>query len=111
MRAIYKNNYVDVWEISKTNEQPDWVKVAFEKKYLVWLDDKELRIVMDAIDESELKGLKRSFSKFLHSFIHRSILYPSRMFATGYVGDFLDLTNQMVVTKKRFKKKYQIVDF
>lgn len=110
MRAIYKNTYVDVWEISRTNEQPDWVKVAFEKRYLVWINEKELRIMMDAMDESELKRSKRSFSKFWHSFIHKSILYPSRMFATGNIGDYLDLTNQRVVTKKQFNKKYRIVD-
>ena len=32
IKAIYKDKTVDVWEISKNNEQPDWVKNAFKEK-------------------------------------------------------------------------------
>lgn len=34
MKALLNGKPVDVWEISKTNEQPDWVKKAFAENYL-----------------------------------------------------------------------------
>ena len=40
MEVKYKNKSVEVWEISKTNEQPDWVKQAFKENYLSWYDDR-----------------------------------------------------------------------
>lgn len=53
MKATYKNKVVDVWEISLTGEQPDWVKEAFKKNYLYWSDNC-LRILMAALNPSIL---------------------------------------------------------
>lgn len=33
MKAICKNQMVDVWQVSKEASQPDWVKSAIEKNY------------------------------------------------------------------------------
>ena len=51
MKAIYKNQIADVWKISREAEQPDWVKEAFAKNYLYWLDD-HLRILMAGLNPS-----------------------------------------------------------
>lgn len=32
MKAIFKNQMVEVWQVSKEGSQPQWVKSAFEKK-------------------------------------------------------------------------------
>lgn len=34
MKALYKGNPADVWEINKTGARPDWVKEAFDENYL-----------------------------------------------------------------------------
>lgn len=57
MRTIYKGHPADVWEISKTNEQPTWVKEAFLKNYLFWSDNR-LRILMTALNPSAKENLK-----------------------------------------------------
>ena len=57
MKAIYKNQIADVWKISREAEQPDWVKEAFAKNYLYWLDD-HLRILMAVLNPSTVENLK-----------------------------------------------------
>lgn len=37
MKAIYRGRKVDVWQVSRDNVQPDWVKDAFEHDGLRWL--------------------------------------------------------------------------
>ena len=37
MKAIYRGRKVDVWQVSRDNIQPDWVKSAFEHNGLRWL--------------------------------------------------------------------------
>ena len=37
MKAIYRGRKVDVWQVSRDNVQPDWVKDAFEHNGLRWL--------------------------------------------------------------------------
>lgn len=34
MKAIYKGKEVQIWKISKTAEQPEWIKEAFKANYL-----------------------------------------------------------------------------
>lgn len=34
MKAIYKGKEVQIWQISKTAEQPEWIKAAFKANYL-----------------------------------------------------------------------------
>ncbi|EQC54480.1 hypothetical protein LLT6_14780 [Lactococcus cremoris subsp. cremoris TIFN6] len=36
MEVKYKNKSVEVWEISKTNEQPDWVRIEEQEKQRKW---------------------------------------------------------------------------
>lgn len=40
METLYKGQPADVWEITKTGAQPDWVKDAFSQNYLYWLDNR-----------------------------------------------------------------------
>ena len=41
MKAIYRGRKVDVWQVSRDNVQPDWVKDAFEHDGLRWLQQKK----------------------------------------------------------------------
>jgi len=98
MKALYKGHLSDVWEISKTNAQPIWVQQAFKENYLRWNDDK-LVISMSGINPSVKFNLKITL-----------LSYPGYASCpVGYIGDFLDITNHSVVSKKRFHKHYQII--
>ena len=57
MEVKYKNKSVEVWEISKTNEQPDWVKQAFKENYLSWYDDR-LKILLTGINPTAKRNIK-----------------------------------------------------
>ena len=99
MKALYNGRLSDVWEISKTNAQPVWVQQAFKQKYLRWNDDK-LVISMSGINPSMKFNLKISL-----------LSYPGyASYPVGYIGDFLDVTNHRVVSKKQFQKHYQIIE-
>ena len=99
MKALYNGHLSDVWEISKTNAQPAWVQQAFKQKYLRWNDDK-LVISMSGINPSMKFNLKISL-----------LSYPGyASYPVGYIGDFLDVTNHRVVSKKKFQKHYQIIE-
>lgn len=40
MRARDKTGkIVEIWQISRKGPQPNWVKEAFAKNYLVWIDN------------------------------------------------------------------------
>ena len=102
MELKYKNKSVEVWEISKTNEQPDWVKQAFKENYLSWYGDR-LKITMMGIKPNTkrniaigLKGVLGTFNSF------GSVCFM------GDIGDFLDITNGRVISKKYFIKHYYI---
>lgn len=101
MKAFYKGNQVDVWEIGKANEQPEWVKKAFAENYLVWLDNR-LRILMSGLNPSLSKNMKLGAVGSVGGGFCGYIMYD-----TGYIGDYLDITNHRVVSKKRFNKEYQ----
>lgn len=102
MKALYKGNPVDVWEINKTGAGPDWVKEAFDENYLYWLDD-HLRILMSGLNPSLATNLKiGAVGTIGGGFAGYG------MYAIGYPGDFLDVTNHRVVSKKKFLKHYQV---
>ncbi|EKP96950.1 hypothetical protein LCA32G_1243 [Lacticaseibacillus paracasei] len=102
MKALYKGNPVDVWEINKTGARPDWVKEAFDENYLYWLDD-HLRILMSGLNPSLATNLKiGAVGKIGGGFSGYG------MYAIGYPSDFLDVTNHRVVSKKKFLKHYQV---
>ena len=66
MKATYKDQSAEVWEISKNNEFPDWVKEGFEKNYLVWLDDR-LRILMAGLFPPMIESLQRDKASIFHA--------------------------------------------
>lgn len=103
MKALYKNKLADVWEISKTNEQPEWVKQAFAKNYLRWSSDNKLIILMSALKPSVTANIKFGMVGSVGGG-----LAGYAMYFVGDIGDYLDATNHKVVSKKRFNKNYLI---
>ena len=102
MKAIYKNQVADVWKIGKETEQPDWVKEAFAKNYLYWLDD-HLRILMAGLKPSTLENLKiGAVGTVGGGFAGYG------MYVLGYIDDYLDVTNHRVVSQKTFEKEYHV---
>ena len=87
MKAIYKGKEVQIWQISKTAEQPEWIKAAFKANYLKWSGDK-LLFIMNGVKASGWWAT----------------------YASGYIGDYLDFTNRKIISERKFKKKYKIVD-
>ena len=104
MKAIYKNKIADVWKISREAEQPDWVKEAFAKNYLYWLDD-HLRILMAGLNHSTVENLKiGTVGTIGGGFAGYG------MYVLGYIGDYLDISNHRVVSQKTFEKEYRILE-
>ncbi|ALL02646.1 hypothetical protein HMPREF2887_04970 [Streptococcus sp. HMSC071H03] len=104
MKAIYKNKIADVWKISREAEQPDWVKEAFAKNYLYWLDD-HLRILMAGLNPSTVENLKiGTVGTIGGGFAGYG------MYVLGYIGDYLDISNHRVVSQKIFEKEYRILE-
>lgn len=98
MKALYKGHLSDVWEISKTNIQPDWVKQAFKLNFLRW-NDETLVVNMCGINPSVKFNIKIG------------LLYPGyACYPVGYIGDFLDITNHKILSPKQFRKRYKIID-
>ena len=104
MKAIYKNQIADVWKISREAEQPDWVKEAFAKNYLYWLDD-HLRILMAGLNPSTVENLKISTVGTIGGGFA-----GYGMYVLGYIGDYLDISNHRVVSQKIFEKEYRILE-
>ena len=104
MKAIYKNKIADVWKISREAEQPDWVKEAFAKNYLYWLDD-HLRILMAGLNPSTVENLKiGTVGTIGGGFAGYG------MYVLGYIGEYLDISNHRVVSQKTFEKEYRILE-
>lgn len=61
MKAIYRGRKVDVWQVSRDNVQPDWVKDAFEHNGLRWLhgSGNKVRIYWPAVTRAK-KGIIRT---------------------------------------------------
>ncbi|ARE09867.1 putative role in replication [Lactococcus lactis subsp. lactis] len=103
MEVKYKNKSVEVWEISKTNEQPDWVKQAFKENYLSWYDDR-LKILLTGINPTAKRNIKLGIMNGILS-VRQGF---GGTYAMGNIGDFLDITNGRVISKKYFIKHYYI---
>ncbi|MDN6278864.1 hypothetical protein V6S65_12985 [Lactococcus lactis] len=106
MKAIYKNKTVDVWEISKNNEQPEWVRNAFKENYLCWYDDR-LKILMNGIKPSAKSSLKLGVIGSVAGSLAGG-LAGNNVYVMGDIGDYLDITNRKVVSKEKFLKKYSV---
>ena len=63
MQTFYKNRPATVWQISKTNQRPNWVQEAFDQNYLTWLDDR-LRIVMAGLYSPMIPELAKRKSRY-----------------------------------------------
>ena len=96
MKAIYRGRKVDVWQVSRDNVQPDWVKDAFEHNGLRWLhgSGNKVRIYWPAVTRASFVGIAGG---------------ASAMYDIGFEGDVIDFTNSKVVTAEKFAKKYRIV--
>lgn len=104
MKAIYNGQPVDVWEISRMDVQPDWVKDAFKENYLCWYDDR-LKILMNGIKPSAKSSLKLGIMGSIAGSLAGG-LAGNNVYVMGNIGDYLDITNRKVVSKEKFLKKY-----
>ncbi len=94
MQTFYKNRPATVWQISKTNQRPNWVQEAFDQNYLTWLDDR-LRIVMAGLYSPMIPSLQNEKADIFHD---HGVMFG--ITSIGYLGDYLDVTNHRVVTRK-----------
>ena len=92
MKATYKDQSAEVWEISKNNEFPNWVKEAFEKNYL-----------MAGLFPPMIESLQHEKAS-----VFRVQGVQFGVVTIGYLGDYLDVTNHRVVSKQQFAKQYRI---
>lgn len=104
MKAFRENEIVEIWEITKNmdNSVPKWVLDGFSKNYLRWHDDK-LIILMSGLKNSAIDNIKRG----LISTVGGGFT-GYNMYSIGYIGDFIDLTNGVVISPYKFKKNYKI---
>ncbi|OJG33707.1 hypothetical protein RT42_GL001977 [Enterococcus cecorum DSM 20682 = ATCC 43198] len=105
MRARDKTGkIVEIWQISRKGPQPIWVKDAFAKNYLVWIDN-HLRILLAGISPSVSQNIKKGATGSLGGggFLGYS------MYTLGFPGDVIDITNRKVLSPKQFAKSYQVI--
>ncbi|MGM9886499.1 MAG: role in replication [Lactococcus sp.] len=104
MIAKFKNQVVEVWEVSKTGARPDWVVEAFKREHFVWHDNR-LRIRMAFVQphasSNLLSGLTGGAGGYVAGF-------GEVVMADD--GDFIDRTNGKIVSPKAFAKKYSPID-
>lgn len=89
MKIIYKNQEIEVWEISKAESFPAWVQTAFDKNQFQW-DGKQLKILLNMFRPSALRGLT-SFGSGIQ------VIY-------GNIGDFVRFDNGKIISAKKIKK-------
>lgn len=104
MKAIFKNQIVEVWQVSKEGSQPQWVKSAFDKNYFQWIDN-HVRVLMVGYNpslENNVKiGLVGSAAGGGFAGYH--------MYQNAYLGDYIDASNFKILSAKQFAKKYRLV--
>lgn len=91
--ALYKGKVAQVWVVGRETEQADWVKEAFAKNIIVWLDD-HVRVSMWDLAKANRFKAKADL----------------RGYAYGFEGEVLDATNLRLVSQKKFLKDYQPLD-
>lgn len=104
MKAKYGNQIVDVWEIGQATPKPSWVEEAFQKNYMVWLDN-HVRILMVALNTFLATNIKFSL---IGTVVGGFAGYGK--YVLGCTGDYLDITNHRVVSSKTLHKSYQILE-
>lgn len=108
MKAIYRGRKVDVWQVSRDNIQPDWVKYAFEHNGLSWLHGNKVKIYWPAINKAK-KGIIRTILNGISASLVSINGGSASMYDIGFEGDVIDFTNSKVVTAEKFAKKYRVV--
>lgn len=83
-----KGQVVDVWVVSKTGWQPDWVKVLFTKNYAQWVDNR-LRLLVSGLGSD---------------WYDNSNYIGFGMYQMLEVGDVIDRTNCQVLSPSQFQK-------
>ncbi|GBG96559.1 role in replication [Lactococcus termiticola] len=104
MKVIFKGEEVEVWQISKTGEQPDWVRSAFEAGNLTWVGNR-LRLRWAYLKPSA----SRSFSAGAAGGVGGYVAGFGQL-EMADLGDVIDLTNGKIVSARSFAKKYQILE-
>ena len=104
MKVKYGNKIVDVWEIGQATPKPSWVGEAFQKNYMVWLDN-HVRILMAGLNTSLATNIKFGLVGTVGGGFA-----GYGMYVLGYPGDYIDITNHRVVSAKTFHKSYQILE-
>ena len=105
MKAKLHGKIVEVWQVSLHDKTPPlWVKEAFAKGYLRWVD-KRLLIVMPALRPSTVANLKLGMVGTLGGGFCGYAMY-----VMADSGDFLDVTDHRVVSARKFFKKYQLIN-
>lgn len=110
MKAIYRSRKVDVWQVSRDNVQPDWVKYAFEHNGLRWLhgSGNKVRIYWPAVTRAK-KGIIRTILNGISASLVSINGGSASMYDIGFEGDVIDFTNSKGVTAEKFAKKYRVV--
>lgn len=105
MKAKLHGKIVEVWQVNPHDKTPPlWVKEAFAKGYLRWVD-KRLLIVMPALSPSTVANLKLGMVGTLGGGFCGYAMY-----VMADSGDFLDMTDHCVVSAHKFFKKYQLIN-
>ena len=104
MKAIYKGKVAELWEIGRTTPQPDWVKRAFQQHLICWMDE-HVRILMAGLRPSVTTNLKIGATGTAGGGFA-----GYGMYVLGYPGDYLDVTNHIVISAKTFHKDYKLID-
>ena len=99
MKAKLHGKIVEVWQVSLHDKTPPlWVKEAFAKGYLRWVD-KRLLIVMPALRPSTVANLKLGMVGTLGGGFCGYAMY-----VMADSGDFLDVTDHRVSVLANFSK-------
>lgn len=116
MRALYSHDgqEKEVWIISQTGERPYWVDYGFKADIIMWTSDsqKELRVIFNILMTSnvtkEIIEKSQALSNFTLSIGSGYSGSYSTMF--GKLRDVINLTDGIIVSAKKFERKYEILD-
>lgn len=109
MQAKLGEVTVEAWQISLTDvkTQPNWVKIAFEKRKIFWNDSDNLNTGLTLMPG--FKKLSRTYkNKTPHLYL---VISDTFLNQKGFSGDYLikkDESCYKVVECKNFEKEYKI---
>ena len=95
MKVLYKGRPAQAWKVSQNTPYPDWILSAFKKKQLIWKDEKKLQILVPS--------LFPHWSKNDH-------YWGYGIYAIAYLGDFIDMTNERIISQNKFNQTYTVVN-